>query len=343
MLDEFESGEAHADQALELIVRQAWGRDRCPEALRDRLTRQVRSHTQVQPNGWRFSGRSHGQWYRSAAATIGVAAGLGLSSRSPRPVTLDGSAAQTPAPHLAATFNSTGAATDSPAHIVAALVRLHDRYPPAGRRDGLDVDDRVDVSLALLTRPRLPRSTLLVHPTGGGWAFRGATVRECGAGRIGHLIFIRGDLTLSIFSLPPSVAASRVQRAADAAAVDDHAIAVFTRNGATYCLVASGPAALISRSDLNRLLETANPPARSAEPPRPRRGALAPSCWPTLHHDPWARNRSSSLARGVARQDRSERHGRHHLSGPWRPRRSRGGRSRSSPGTGAARGPGGWR
>ena len=276
MIDEFRSGEAHEDQALKLIVRQAWGGDRCPEALRDRLTRQVWSHAQMQPNRWRFAGRSHGRGYRSAAAVIGVAAGSGLLLIRPRPVTLDGPATRTPAAGLAAAFSSTGAATDSPAHVVEALVRLHDRYRPAGGRDGLDIDGRVDVSLALLTRPRFPRSTLLVHPTGGGWGFRGATVGEIGARRVGHLVFVRGDLTLSIFSLPPSVDASRLQRAADAAAVDHHAIAVFTRSGATFCLVASGPAALISRSELNRLLQTAYPPARSAGPPAATPRAVGP-------------------------------------------------------------------
>jgi hypothetical protein len=75
---------------------------------------------------------------------------------------------------------------------------------------------------------------------GDGWQYCGAGPCPVAGTKSGHLLFKRGNQSLSIFSMPVK-GFGVVMNERYAADVDGHIIAGFTRDGALYCVVGHDP------------------------------------------------------------------------------------------------------
>lgn len=257
------------DLEINAMVRRAWGGKRCPTGLRDRVVLQIRSQSRTGSDPLNVGGGLRIPWCRSAAAVIGLAAGAGLMAIRLRPVTSGPSVDRAAAAQRVLAFDSSATRGAPPAPVAAELVRIHDQCRRAATPHRLDVDGRVDASLAVLTRPRVARSTLVTRPADRRWSFRAAAVRKVGATRVGQLIFDRGDLTLSVFSLLEWIDSPVRGPSADGAGVENDRTVVFTRKGEWFCLVGSRLDAPFSTGYLDRLLASMYPPVAIDVPVEP--------------------------------------------------------------------------
>lgn len=95
---------------------------------------------------------------------------------------------------------------------------------------------------------------VLARPIGPEWRFRGAA--PCPVTltmKSGHLVYTRGNDSISLFSLPPAfLPAAKPQTTYDAIA-DGHPIAGFAQGNALFFLVASSPSKSLTESQLRSI------------------------------------------------------------------------------------------
>ncbi|CAN5352638.1 hypothetical protein BH09PLA1_BH09PLA1_26090 [soil metagenome] len=98
----------------------------------------------------------------------------------------------------------------------------------------------------------------LVAMLDDGWQFQGARICPIGDVRTAHLLFTRGDQSLSVFSIPGKAVYSPQDGATYHMTVDQHPIAGFVRGTTMYCLVgksASGDLTLAQVQAITDALE----------------------------------------------------------------------------------------
>jgi hypothetical protein len=211
------------DPAFKAALQRVWGGQTAPPQLRKRVEQAILKEKSSEQSVWR---RWRGPLAGLAAAAV-LAIGFGLSAVVVR--------------------QSSEKAV--PAWFADAIVHQHDlcaALPAQGLAHGAvyDPGNRDDIRAirsALSSRLGYP---VMVYSPGKDWKLDGA--RICAVGNIpaAHLMFTRGDESLSIFSI--SAGALYNDRSVPdgthyAQVDDDHGLAGFVYGGALHCVVGHNP------------------------------------------------------------------------------------------------------
>lgn len=212
------------DPALRAAVKKAWGSECCPCELRDRLC-PVSSAFKM------WTGRLLAV---AAVLVLGVGASLVWHSRS-------------------VPTGSTIVASAIPISLQTDLIHTHDKCCGAPDHHHLAPDAADDAAIASAMRTRLSHAVLMARPADPGWTFKGAAICHVGATPCGHLVFVKGDQAISIFSLPATSDPQIADGSHAEANVDGHPMTVFAKDGAVFCLVGSGQGGSISATALEQM------------------------------------------------------------------------------------------
>jgi hypothetical protein len=248
------------DPVLKTVVKRAWGEQCCPHALRDQISRAI--------SGSRPSKRSMPLWLVCGLAAAAVAALAVAPSIIHR------------LNHSSDTVDQIALAPPAafPVSLQTDLIHTHDRCSKSKDHQhlpGISRDD--DSAIALALRTQLSRAVLVARPADPAWTFTGAAVCHVGTIPCGHLVFINGSESLSIFSLPHSADPELADGAAVQTVTDGHPMIAFARNGALFCLVANGPEGSITLNDLSHMYDRmASHVTTAAPPPNPVAELLYP-------------------------------------------------------------------
>jgi hypothetical protein len=139
------------------------------------------------------------------------------------------------------------------------LIRTHDHCSKEANHQGLPVPKNDDVAIADLLRERLKQPVLVYRPKDTAWKFRGASVCPVGSTSSGHLVFVKGDDALSIFSLPKALWPDGKEGSEFSATVQGHSIVGFVKDGALFCVVGSGPVGSMSVDELQQMSQRMKP------------------------------------------------------------------------------------
>jgi hypothetical protein len=203
------------DPQLKGAIRGAMGRPSAPPALRARIAAALDAEDAAAPAGakrvrnWRL--------YRYAAVAAVLLIGLSLGYvwyfRTPQPA--------------------------APDWFIDAMVSLND--DPAQVNDPQIAPPGADLKAVRETLSQKLKHPVLAASPGEGWQFTGATVAEIRGTPAAHLMFKRGDDTLSVYSISaermymggsPNGARYQLTK-------DGHPIAGFVYKGAVHCVVES--------------------------------------------------------------------------------------------------------
>ena len=238
------------EPGLKGAVQRAWGGEQSPQRLRARVSRLIATAASVDQapapvSTWeRWQGRVYGL---AAAAVLILGIGLlvlyyqgafdGNVSRfasAAQPISLPSKTAMpiSLAQSMVATHNSCGKLQDH--RLVGDL--------PANSYRALSVKLTSDLGFPVIARGLGPE-----------WKFRGAG--ECSVGELrgSHLLFVRGNESISVFSLPSSCMMGIPPGAQFEGPVQGHPVAGFSRGGAVYAFVGSSPAASLTTEALTAI------------------------------------------------------------------------------------------
>ncbi len=229
------------DPELKSAVHRCWACDCAPAELREKIVNLFRTAEPPARAGADVEPHSHGNplriprstWVLSAAAIIVLV--FGLSFRfwgSSKPAVV---------------------AVNIPVSLQTDLVARHDECCAHTDHQHLSVPRNNDAAIADALRTKLNRPVLVARPFDPGWTFRGASICPVGTVPSGHLVFSRDGDTLSVFSLPKSVALSVKDGEEFASTSGGHAIAGFAKDGAIFCLVGNSPAKTFSGDELQQM------------------------------------------------------------------------------------------
>jgi hypothetical protein len=127
----------------------------------------------------------------------------------------------------------------APDWFIDAMVSLND--DPAQVNDPQIAPPGADLTAVREALSQKLKHAVLAASPGDGWQFTGATVAEIRGTPAAHLMFKRGDATLSVYS----ISAERMYMGGSANGAryeltkDGHPIAGFVYNGAVHCVVES--------------------------------------------------------------------------------------------------------
>jgi hypothetical protein len=230
-----QSKEEFRDPALKEAVRRCWACDCASEQLRKRVgALLVEEKVSVHRRPTRMNLRASWiLWPLAAAAAVLISVVVFDRSRP-------GSTPIAPANLQLASLE-----TD--------LIRTHDHCCKLKNHQGLAVPKTDDVAIADLLRAKLKQPVLVYHPQDLNWKFQGAAVCHVGSTDTGHLVFLKGDDALSIFSLPKSRLPDLKEGNQFSGTVNGHCIVGFVKDGALFCVVGSGPAESMSVDELQQM------------------------------------------------------------------------------------------
>ncbi|MGB7160718.1 MAG: hypothetical protein WBD40_21825 [Tepidisphaeraceae bacterium] len=230
------------DPGLKDVVRRAWGSEVGPQRLRGRISHLIATAGSIDLNP-AGAARATIDWQSriyalAAAAVIVFAIGLltlyyqGVFERSPS--------------RAVAMANPVPVMTAVPTALGQSMIERHDAC--LALRDHHLVDQNVPKNYGALNVkltadlgfPSLARSI------GADWTFKGAGTCDVGALRGSHLLFARGDQSVSLFSLPTHCMAGAPAGSVYAGVVGNHPMAGFARGGGVYSVVGSSPTGSLS-------------------------------------------------------------------------------------------------
>lgn len=253
-LEEFE------DPGLKAAVRRAWGAECCPFAIRRRIVDQVgglgERRRRLIPLRPLFG--------LAAAALLLVAVGIVWHpwgpSRSTTPIDV------TPAPSVAVL----------PVSLARDLTKRHDECSSLAEHadPSLAQDDPIELGRQMRERLNFPVLSMRLPR---GWSFRGAAFCPVGAQVSAHLIYFRDgrpSMTVSVFSLPPSVWPGDHCPNCAQMAGGDHAVAGIRTKDGFYCLVGSADPP-VSLSEVRGLLDDIWPQFAQDDDQAPGRVTIA--------------------------------------------------------------------
>jgi hypothetical protein len=233
------------DANLQHAVRKCWAGECCPSALRRRIEAMA-ADALDRGDLDRSAPGPFARWGRwvlypvAAAAAVALAFGI-QHYGSPT----------APAPAVAMVA--------MPVSLQDALVRTHDQCSQKANHQHLPGNETDDASIARVMSAELHRPVLVARPNDPCWSYRGAAVCSVGAARSGHLVFRSGSDSLSVFSLPKSAMPDAVEGSEFECTADGHPIVGFVRDGAVFCIVASGTGSDVSPARLEQLRKTLEP------------------------------------------------------------------------------------
>ena len=247
------------DPAFKAAVGRAWGGERCPEAVRNRVLAALASSTATADESPAVIGRIRPSLWRQPWLRYGFAAaammvvGFGLASKLDR--RNDGTAGV----GTEVTFAST-----VPPSIARGLVESHDRCSqiPSHSNDlQLSGQDFAVIRQRLEDYLGFPVLAGNVEEALGrnGWKFKGAAVCNVGGVDAAHLVFARAGQAISIFSLPPSACRHSADPHEIEDANPDHPTAVFVWSDGVHCVVGSSTDRSLSVDQVRAVLEHLRP------------------------------------------------------------------------------------
>lgn len=238
-----DQSEQFDDSGLKAAVRRAWGAERCPEALRHRVTAVAKQSNRSEPMVLRL----RPLFGLAAAAIVLIAIGLSWWQWHATP---SGSPSDANSASLAVL----------PASLSADLVYRHDECSrsPEHQAPGLSQDDPVELGRQMRRELNFP---VLTARLGEGWHFRGAAYCPVGNLTSAHLLYWRAGppaATVSVFSL--STDAWPGSHCTDCAelARGKHPVAGFTTPKGLYCVVGSAEPA-VTLSEVRQMVEHLRP------------------------------------------------------------------------------------
>ena len=233
-----QSNEQFDDPALKQAIRRAMSATEpsgAPPALRNRIEAMLRQEQALQD-----ARLSH--WRRPMMSMLAAAAVLAIG--------------------LGVAYYLLGRDEKAPQFFADAMVVAHDRC--AGMTDhhllqGIASDaDLATIRQALHSKVGHP---VLVTELGDGWKFAGAGVCEISNVPAAHMLFTRGDETVSIFSVSAGAFymnsdSSGSSEGKTYAQIDqNHEISGFVQGGAIHCLVGYSKSGKLSLSEITKLRE----------------------------------------------------------------------------------------
>lgn len=264
------------DPGFKAAMCRAWGAERCPEALRNRVLALAAGERgrddlpgradagvigTIPPGRWRQP------WLRyGLAAAAMMLLGFGIAYRLDQD-RID--AGRIGLGGTEVTFAST-----VPQSIAKGLLDTHDRcikYSNHNAYGDLSPDNLSDDNFAVMRRrleDRLHFPVLagnIEEALGrNGWKFKGAAVCEVAGVDAAHLVFTRTGQAISIFSLPPS----SVRHSGEPHEIEDsnpdHPTAVFVWSDGVHCVVGSSDDRSLSVDQVRSVLDHLRPHAPGA-------------------------------------------------------------------------------
>jgi hypothetical protein len=248
------------DPAFKAAVGRAWGGERCPDAVRNRVLAALASDSETVDESPSVIGRIRPSLWRQPWLRYGFAAaammvvGFGLASRlDHRNDGLSGIAG------TEVTFTST-----VPPGIARGLLESHERCSkiPIHSNDlELAGQDFAAIRRRLEVHLGFPVLAGNVEEALGrnGWRFKGAAVCNVGGVDAAHLVFARAGQAISIFSLPPSACRHSADPHELEDANPDHPTAVFVWSDGVHCVVGSSTDRSLSVDQVRAVLEHLRP------------------------------------------------------------------------------------
>jgi hypothetical protein len=235
------------DPALKGAIQRAWGAEHVPQRLRGRVSHLIATAGSVDEtavaaasNGFAWA-RWRERVYGFAAATV-IVLGVGslvLYYQGVFDRYMTGGSAQASAYVAPSKTQVPLALAQSMVATHAACGKLHDHHLIQGvvgnNYAALNVKLTADLGF-----PALARSI------GSDWTFKGAGECTVGELRGSHLLFARGDETISLFSLPSHCMSGARAGAQFDGLVNGSPVAGFARSGAVYAVVGSSPTSSLS-------------------------------------------------------------------------------------------------
>jgi hypothetical protein len=157
-----------------------------------------------------------------------------------------------------------------PAPFQVAAVARHDGCCQAADHHMQPVPQASYAMMGKFLRQELNHPVLAADLTKDGWSFSGAAICPVGGVSAAHLLFRKGQESLSVFSLPASaVSAMADGQVYEARTADGHTVVARSQDGAVYCLVGRGSQD-VSVDQLDDLLEAHRSEATVAAATGPR-------------------------------------------------------------------------
>lgn len=216
------------DPVLRDVVRRAFAGETAPVSLRQRVVETLDTEQRAEQNPRR-------QWNRlglAAAAVLVIGVGLAylvLLRNSEKPV---------------------------PQWFAAAMVASHDQC--AGRSDhhllsGLTPANDVRAAGARLWRDL--GYPVLAAELGDGWTFAGAGICQVSGHNAAHLLYTRGQDSISVFSIPAAVlyAGDATDGTEYSQVEQGHPVSGFIQGGAVHCLVGRSASGSLTLQEVKRL------------------------------------------------------------------------------------------
>jgi hypothetical protein len=228
------------DPALKQAIIRCWASECAPDALRARITSLCReaqavhaSPRSIPPRNNRISWMI---WPVSLAAALLICFAVFARLRAP----------------------GEHAAIALPVLLENQLIKTHDgccKELDHQHLPGVSKND--DAGIARAFAVDLKHPVVMFRPADARWIFRGASICPVGTTPSGHLVFVKGDAALSIFSLPISVLLPSMPNAHDgdhfSGTLNQHEVVGFVKDGALFCLVSSGPAGTLPLDEMKKM------------------------------------------------------------------------------------------
>lgn len=228
---------------LKAAVQRAWGDEGAPQRLRGRISRLIATAGSIdQATAAAVNNRSPWQRWQGrvygfvAAAAVVLAVGLMV-------LYYRGAFDRTNAHYAGGPPLIMPSKTQVPLTLAHSMIATHSACGKLHDHrlvDGVNTYAALNLKLtANLGFPAMARSI------GEEWTFKGAGECTVDGLRGAHLLFARGDQTMSVFSLPASCMSGVAPGAQYEGTVNGHAVAGFARAGAVYAVVGSSSSAAL--------------------------------------------------------------------------------------------------
>jgi hypothetical protein len=142
---------------------------------------------------------------------------------------------------------------DVPPELAQHLVIRHDTCGSEPDHHFLPGVAHDDLNAIQRTLARSLDQRVLVTKLPNGWVLRGANLCPVGQDRAAHLLFTRGNQTLSLFSLPNADYPTSSSDTPYESIAAGHPMAGFTHGNGFYCLVGSSPDGKLTLAELKSL------------------------------------------------------------------------------------------
>ncbi len=239
------------DPVLRGALKRAVGRQDVPPSLRRKVAN-VFAHAGIEPAHRPAASPARQLWRPLAAAAVLLLA-IGLAAYV----------------YLPSLFSTEPAVAQAlPAKVIAGMVSQHDacaKLPDHHLLDGITGNDFARIAQALQAQLRRP---VIAGDLGDGWVFRGAGVCKVANSPAGHLLFTRGQQSVSVYSMPPIAYASNKSGGNYELVKDGHPIAGFTTRAGLFCVVGYDPQNALTLEEVTALRDAVRPTLTAmAQPP----------------------------------------------------------------------------